>query len=148
MKEVLKNLSSMGKTIIISSHILPELSEMCTSIGIMERGRLIVSGRVEDVMQQSHGSQPIRMRAYVEQMENREKQQEYIGTVLREQPLVSKVNFTEDEILVSFSGDEKQTAELLKLLMARNIMVSNFYREREDLESLFLEITGGQGNEE
>jgi len=148
MKEVLKNLSSMGKTIIISSHILPELSEMCTSIGIMERGRLIVSGRVEDVMQQSHGSQPIRMRAYVEQMENREKEQEYIGTVLREQPLVSKVNFTEDEILVSFSGDEKQTAELLKLLMARNIMVSNFYREREDLESLFLEITGGQGNEE
>lgn len=148
MKEVLKNLSSMGKTIIISSHILPELSEMCTSIGIMERGRLIVSGRVEDVMQQSHGSQPIRMRAYVEQMENREKQQEYIGTVLREQPLVSKVNFTEDEILVSFSGDEKQTAELLKLLMARNIMVSNFYREREDLESLFLEITGGQENEE
>lgn len=148
MKEVLKNLSSMGKTIIISSHILPELSEMCTSIGIMERGRLIVSGRVEDVMQQTHGSQPIRMRAFVENIENKEKEQEYIGTVLREQPLVSKVNFTEDEILVSFSGDEKQSAELLKMLLARDIMVVNFYREKEDLESLFLQITGGQKNEE
>ncbi|MCM1180895.1 MAG: ABC transporter ATP-binding protein [Clostridium sp.] len=148
MKEVLKNLSSMGKTIIISSHILPELSEMCTSVGIMERGRLIVSGKVEDVMQQTHGSQPIRIRAFVENMESREKEQEYIGTILREQPLVSKVNFTEDEILVNFSGDEKQTAELLKCLMARDIMVVNFYREKEDLESLFLQITGGQNNEE
>ena len=97
MKEVLKNLSSMGKTIIISSHILPELSEMCTSIGIMEHGRLIVSGRVEDVMQQSMGSSPIHISAYVENMENKEQAQEFIGTVLREQPLVSKVNFTEDE---------------------------------------------------
>lgn len=148
MKEVLKNLSSMGKTIIISSHILPELSEMCTSVGIMERGKLIVSGKVEDVMQQTHGSQPIRIRAFVENMESREKEQEYIGTILREQPLVSKVNFTEDEILVNFGGDEKQTAELLKHLMARDIMVVNFYREKEDLESLFLQITGGQNNEE
>lgn len=148
MKEVLKNLSSMGKTIIISSHILPELSEMCTSIGIMERGRLIVSGRVEDVMQQSFGNQPIHIRAFVENMGNKEAEQEYIRTVLREQPSVSRVNFTEDEILVSFQGDEKQTAELLKRLLEKNVMVSNFYQEKEDLESLFLQITGGQNDEE
>ena len=147
MKEVLKNLSSMGKTIIISSHILPELSEMCTSIGIMEHGRLIVSGRVEDVMQQSLGSSPIHISAYVENMENKEQAQEFIGTVLREQPLVSKVNFTEDEGLVNFKGDEKQVAQLLKFLISKNIMVNNFYREKEDLESLFLQITGGQEDE-
>lgn len=147
MKEVLKNLSSMGKTIIISSHILPELSEMCTSIGIMEHGRLIVSGRVEDVMQQSMGSSPIHISAYVENMENKEQAQEFIGTVLREQPLVSKVNFTEDEVLVNFKGDEKQVAQLLKFLISKNIMVNNFYREKEDLESLFLQITGGQEDE-
>lgn len=147
MKEVLKNLSSMGKTIIISSHILPELSEMCTSIGIMEHGRLIVSGRVEDVMQQSMGSSPIHISAYVENMENKEQAQEFIGTVLREQPLVSKVNFTEDEVLVNFKGNEKQVAQLLKFLISKNIMVNNFYREKEDLESLFLQITGGQEDE-
>ncbi|MDD6071925.1 MAG: ABC transporter ATP-binding protein [Clostridiales bacterium] len=147
MKEVLKNLSSMGKTIIISSHILPELSEMCTSIGIMEHGRLIVSGKVEDVMQQSMGSRPIHISAYVENMENKEQAQEFIGTVLREQPLVSKVNFTEDEVLVNFKGDEKQVAQLLKFLISKNIMVNNFYREKEDLESLFLQITGGQEDE-
>lgn len=143
MKEVLKNLGSMGKTIIISSHILPELSEMCSSIGIMERGKLIVSGKVDEIMQKSRGIQPIKMRAFAPEYTDRTKEHDYISMVLREQPLVSKVNFTEDEILVSFDGDEKEAAQLLKTLFERNILVSSFHREKEDLESLFLEITGG-----
>ena len=51
MKELLQNLRSMGKTIVISSHILSELSEMCNSIGIMDHGILVASGRIEDVME-------------------------------------------------------------------------------------------------
>lgn len=141
MKEVLKNLGTMGKTIIISSHILPELSEMCTSIGIMEHGQLIVSGRVEEIMQKSVGSQPIRIKATASGQEDDGR--EYIATVLKEQPFVNKVSYTEDEILVSFTGSEQEAARLLKTLVERDIAVSNFYREKEDLESLFLEITGG-----
>lgn len=143
MKEVLKNLGSMGKTIIISSHILPELSEMCSSIGIMERGKLIVSGKVDEVMQKSRGNQPIKMRAFAPEYTDSTEEHDYISMILKEQPLVNKVNFTEDEILVSFEGDDKEAAQLLKTLFERNILVSNFYREKEDLESLFLEITGG-----
>lgn len=143
MKEVLKNLGSMGKTIIISSHILPELSEMCSSIGIMERGKLIVSGKVDEVMQKSRGMQPIKMRAFAPDCQDSAKEHDYISMILKEQPLVNKVNFTEDEILVSFEGDDKEAAQLLKTLFERNVLVSNFYREKEDLESLFLEITGG-----
>lgn len=143
MKEVLKNLGSMGKTIIISSHILPELSEMCSSIGIMERGKLIVSGKVDEVMQKSKGNQPIKMRAFAPDYSDSTEEHDYISMILKEQPLVRKVNFTEDEILVSFEGDDKEAAQLLKTLFERNILVSNFYREKEDLESLFLEITGG-----
>lgn len=143
MKEVLKNLGSMGKTIIISSHILPELSEMCSSIGIMERGKLIVSGKVDEVMQKSRGNQPIKMRAFAPEYPDSTEEHDYISMILKEQPLVNKVNFTEDEILVSFEGDDKEAAQLLKTLFERNILVSNFYREKEDLESLFLEITGG-----
>lgn len=143
MKEVLKNLGAMGKTIIISSHILPELSEMCSSIGIMERGKLIASGKVDEIMKKSRGMQPIKMRAFVADYENAKEAHNYISMILKEQPLVSKVNFTENEILISFEGDEKEAAQLLKTLFERNILVSNFYREKEDLESLFLEITGG-----
>lgn len=143
MKEVLKNLGSMGKTIIISSHILPELAEMCTSIGIMEHGQLIVSGKVEEIMQKSQGIQPIRMRAFAPDYEDVEAAHAYISTVLKEQPNVGKVTFTEEEVQISFTGDEQEAAQLLKNLLQRNILVSSFYREKEDLESLFLEITGG-----
>ena len=142
MKEVLKNLGSMGKTIIISSHILPELAEMCTSIGIMERGRLVVSGRVEDIMQQTRVTRPIHIRALTPDYENAEEGRDFIVTLLKEQPEVSKVTFTEEEVLVTFAGDEEAAARLLKYLISRNILVSNFYREKEDLETLFLEITG------
>ena len=56
MKELLLNLKSMGKTIVISSHILSELSEMCNSIGIMNRGHLVTAGKIDDVMSQVFGN--------------------------------------------------------------------------------------------
>ncbi|MGN0483056.1 MAG: ABC transporter ATP-binding protein [Lachnospiraceae bacterium] len=145
MKEVLKNLSAMGKTIMISSHILPELAEMCTNIGIMEHGHLIVSGSVDEVMQKSQGMQPIRIRAFSSEME-KEAFHDYISTILQEEPLVQKVTFTEEEILVTFAGDETQAAQVLKHLLERQILVSQFYREKEDLESVFLEITKGEAS--
>lgn len=146
MKEILKNLGSMGKTIIISSHILPELAELCTSIGIIEHGHMIVSGKVEDIMQQSHGTMPIRMKAFMPGVEKPESD-ERIRAFLLEQPNVVKMQQMEDELVVTFTGDEAAMAELLQHMVQHGIMVSQFYREKEDLESLFLEITGGNENE-
>lgn len=163
MKEILKNLGAMGKTIIISSHILPELAEMCTSIGIMEHGHLITSGKVEDVMQMSKSSQSIHIRV-VDELENAEQepgeemaeaagekkdsQREKLTLLLKEQNNVTKVSTTEDEYIVSFAGDEKEAYTLLKQLMEQGVMISQFYREKEDLESLFLEVTGGDDDED
>ncbi len=144
MKEVLKNLGAMGKTIIISSHILPELAEMCTSIGIMEHGKLIVSGKVDEIMSQTHGRAPLHIRAFTPDYEDAEEGKQFLSTILKEQPMVNKVTMTEDEVVVSFSGNEMETARLLKSLLDKNVLVSNFYREKEDLESLFLQITGGE----
>ncbi len=143
MKEVLKNLGAMGKTIIISSHILPELAEMCTSIGIMEKGHLIASGKVDEIMQKTKGSQPIHLRVVLSSDEEEEAQRESLTRLLKEQPHVEKVTQTEDELLISFNGNDEDAATLLKSLVDTNIRISNFYREKEDLESLFLEITGG-----
>lgn len=142
MKEVLKNLGAMGKTIIISSHILPELAEMCTSIGIMERGHLITSGKVDEIMQKTQGNQPIHLRVVSEDTEE-DAQKENLARLLKEQPNVEKVTQTEDEVLIAFNGNDEEAAALLKRLVEQDIKVSNFYREKEDLESLFLEITGG-----
>lgn len=148
MKEVLKNLGAMGKTIIISSHILPELSEMCTSIGIMERGHLVTSGHVADVMNRSGGNMRIHIRiADWGETEAQELYKEKLHQTLMEQPNITKVNFTEDEAVISFAGSERDSAMLLKNLIGQGIAVSGFYKEKEDLESLFLEITGGGKSE-
>lgn len=146
MKEVLKNLGAMGKTIIISSHILPELAELCTSIGIMERGRLIVSGKVDEIMQKSYGSQPIRMQAYISDMEDELEMKQKIQTYLQEEPGVLKVKQTEEEFLISLQPEQKPE-ELLKHMVEKGIMIRQFYQEKEDLESIFLQITGGKQNE-
>ncbi len=144
MKEVLKNLRSMGKTILISSHILPELSELCTSVGIMEHGRLVASGKVDEIIDASQGNQPIHMK--VVYAETEEPLDQYVATVLKEQPFVEKVSFTDDEVLIHFRGDDLEAARLLNKLFDHHIMVSHYYREKENLESLFLEITGGEEN--
>lgn len=209
MKEILKNLSSMGKTILISSHILPELSEMCTSIGIMDRGQLVTAGHVDEIMGKSGGGMRIhikiaeadsRVNEVVEEeqtgvsddvvdvtdivkenvIENETEEQgdnsvrdaedgqagttqnvakvkkndeyrlnrEKLQKIILEQPNVNKVSFTEDEVLVSFGGSEMDSAVLLKNLIENGIAVSGFYKEKEDLESLFLEITGGGNDNE
>ena len=147
MKEVLKNLGSMGKTILISSHILPELSEMCTSIGIMEHGRLVTSGKVDDVMAASKGTQPIHVKVVYADREVGQTSKERLNILLKEQPFVEKVSFTEEEVLIGFKGDDYEAAKLLKYLLDNQVMVSRFYQEKEDLESLFLEITGGEADE-
>lgn len=146
MKEVLKNLGSMGKTIIISSHILPELSEMCTSIGIIDHGRIVTSGKVEDVMRHGHGMPPIRIKGYVLGMGEADTA-EKISTIIRERFNVDRISVTEDEVVVNYAGDRETDSELLRSLIDNGVHVHQFARDKENLESLFLEITGGDGNE-
>src|ERR1051325_3334352 len=69
IKELLKELKAMGKTIIVSSHILPELSDFCNKIGIIEQGELIVSGDVQEIMRQVTGGQMLDVRVVEEELE-------------------------------------------------------------------------------
>ena len=140
MKEVLKNLGGMGKTIIISSHILPELSEMCTSIGVMEHGRLIVNGKVDEIMTQSKYAQPIKLKLDLEVPEEKER----AIKLIKENPLVEKVTFMEEEIYIYFKGDDKDVNALLKYLLQKEVPVIGYYQEKGNLESLFMEMTGGK----
>lgn len=136
LKEVMKNLGSMGKTIIISSHILPELGEMCTSIGVMEKGNLIANGRVEDITRRSRQSNPLTIRI----LENKDSAIQ----ILRQTPLVEKLSIRDNEIIIAFSGEEADMAQLLNSLISNGVKVSGFHREEGNLETLFLEITGGE----
>ncbi len=135
LKEVMKNLGAMGKTIIISSHILPELGEMCNSIGVMEKGNLVASGKVEEITRRSRRSNPLT----IEVLDNKE----LAIQILKQMPLVEKISIREDAIIIAFSGDDEEMAQLLTSLIMNGVRISNFHREPGNLETLFLEITGG-----
>ena len=136
MKELLKNLHSMGKTIVISSHILSELSEMCTSIGIMNHGQLMAAGRMEDIMQQMAGGCRIHIHI-VSGIETAVR-------MLKEQTQVTLKSVREDELIITHVGTEEEICALIGQLIQNQVILTDFHREEGSLESLFMQITGGE----
>ena len=135
MKELLKNLHSMGKTIVISSHILSELSEMCNSIGIMNRGQLVTAGRIEDIMQQIAGGTRIHI--------NIVSELEPAVRILKEQAGVKVESVRENELIITHSGTEQEICALIGQLIQNQVILTGFHREEGNLESLFMQLTGG-----
>ncbi|MCH5255144.1 MAG: ABC transporter ATP-binding protein [Lachnospiraceae bacterium] len=135
MKELLKNLHSMGKTIVISSHILSELSEMCNSIGIMHHGQLVAAGRIEDIMNHISGGNRIHIRL-VSDMESAVR-------MLREQAGITVESVRENEVIINYGGTEEEICALIGQLIHNHVVLTGFYREEGSLESLFMQLTGG-----
>lgn len=136
MKELLKNLHSMGKTIVISSHILSELSEMCSSIGIMNRGRLVMAGRMEDVLQQISGGNRIHVHVASDM--------EQAVRVLREHSGVRVESVREGEVIISCGGSDEEICALMGRMIQEGVILTGFHREEGSLESLFMQLTGGE----
>lgn len=139
MKEVLKQLREMGKTIIISSHILPELAEMCTEIGIIDRGKLSAEGTVNHIMQQLTKKRIINVKPF----ENNEK----LIKLLSEKPFISEIIENTDDVEFSFDGDDKELSLLLKNIITEDIPIISFKEKEGNLEEIFMQITGGNEND-
>jgi len=135
MKELLKNLHSMGKTIVISSHILSELSEMCNSIGIMNQGRLLTAGRIEDVMKQIAGGNRMRIQI-ASGMETAQR-------ILKEQAGVKIESVRENEILILSNCTDQAVNAFIGLMIQNQVILTGFYKEEGSLETLFMQLTGG-----
>ena len=135
MKELLKNLHSMGKTIVISSHILSELSEMCSSIGIMNRGQLVAAGRIEEIMRQLSGGKRIDVRI--------SSDMEPAIRFLKEQAGVTVDSVRENEVLISYDKSDEEICALIGRMIQSGIVLTDFHREEGSLESLFMQLTGG-----
>ena len=132
-KEILKELRDNGKTIIISSHILMELAEMCTSIGIIERGKMILQGSIEDILETVDTSNPLIIRVY--------DQVDTAVLLLKREEKIESLTIRGNSIFASFSGNREEEARLLKTLIDNGVLVQSFSREQGSLESLFLKIT-------
>ena len=133
MREILKELQQMGKTILISSHILPELTELCSMIGIIDHGRMRATGPVQEVIRQLTAGRRLRITVLG-------KKDEALA-LLRDMPAVREVDLAGGSIQAAFEGDEATAASILQGLIAGGIQVSDFTQIEGGLEAAFLKAT-------
>ena len=133
MREILKELRNMGKTIVISSHILPELTELCTMIGIIDQGRMRAVGAVQDVIQQLTSGRRLRIGVLGKNTA--------AVALLSKLAAVRQVEVVNGAIEAAYDGDEVTAADILQALTAARIRVSEFSPLVGGLEDAFLRAT-------
>jgi ABC-2 type transport system ATP-binding protein len=133
LRELLRLLSGQGTSILISSHILTELEGFCTFIGIMEKGLLVRSGRVEDVIASDSG-RLIRL-AWIG---------DFAGTVrsvLEGQAHAANYEFADNTAIFRFAGNDDQLARVLGALVAAGVQVVSFTETKQTVEELYMKIS-------
>ena len=136
IKELLHELTEMGKTVFVSSHILPELADICNKIGVIEQGRLLVSGDVQEIMRQVVGGTTLRIRTA-------DGQCDALIDFLQSVPGVAGARFEEGAVLVHCEGEQVDQAGLLRQLIERGFPIIAFHETEADLEDVFMRVTRG-----
>jgi ABC-2 type transport system ATP-binding protein len=139
MREILRELRSMGKTILVSSHILTEVGELCTSVGIIDRGRLLRSGQIAEIERSLRATALLR----IDVLSDGEAAAAWLGT----DPRVGDVLAVSSEagmtrLEAPFDGPADEQAALLQRMIAAGHTVSGFSQATSDLEEIFLKVTG------
>jgi ABC-2 type transport system ATP-binding protein len=141
MRELLRELQNMGKTIFFSSHILSEVADICTSIGIIEAGKLIAHGDMEEMKRRLRANRLIAIRVLGDTA--------LLVEALKEETAVHAVttnaeaDLPADTLRIDFAGDDAALSGLLGRLIATGIPIITFGEETGDLEDVFLHVTQG-----
>ncbi len=137
IKELLKELRRLGKTILISSHILQELADVCTKVAFLERGRLLAAGDLDVILAQIRRHHILEIRVVGDGAQTLE---EIVGA----HPSVLNLRHDEGVWVVDFTGGDEEQARLLGELVARGVAVREFHQRRVNLEEAFIKITKGE----
>ena len=135
VKALLKELRQMGKTILISSHILTELADCCTSIGIIERGQMLMHGPIEDVYQRIRGNVVIKARIGDQLQKGL--------SIIRSNLNVRDVQVDGEYVTIEFAEGQHQQAELLTALVSNQVEVKSYAEKEPTLEDVFMMVTKG-----
>ena len=135
VKALLKELRKMGKTILISSHILTELADCCTSIGIIERGQLLLQGPIEMVYRQIQRNRHLEVRFH--------GSPEAGLSLIRSDPKVREVIMDTRSATVELAGDDADVQRLLRQLVAADCGLVSFADKEPTLEDVFMMVTKG-----
>jgi ABC-2 type transport system ATP-binding protein len=144
MRELIKKLKVSGKTIMVSSHILSELSEISDQIGIIEKGVLLASGSVEEVMQDFKQE----LCYEIEVLTDVKKALKVINAIKTKGLIEHFERLGEMFTVKVSSGEDSDAARILNILIKNSISVKNFRRVEVDLEEVFLTVTNQHGNED
>jgi len=141
IKELLRELQRMGKTILISSHILSELADCCNKVGIIERGRLLASGAIGEILSGLREYRRFRVRSLnalvdVERLASRD------GVVRGLRPVYTTGG--EQELEMDLEATDEQVAALVSLLVQGGISLTRFQEVEPNLEDLFMDVTKGE----
>jgi ABC-2 type transport system ATP-binding protein len=145
LRELLRTLRDMGKTIVLSSHILSELAEVCTALGIMQGGRLIASGSLAEVMRQLGDTRRLRLSLLrgLEQAQMLLRATPGVGAIEVEAQEAMPHSAISGEItlLVEWDGSPEASAELIDRLVRAGVGLTAFGHTSNDLEALFLQLS-------
>jgi ABC-2 type transport system ATP-binding protein len=135
VKALLKELRRMGKTILISSHILSELADCCTSIGIIERGKLLMHGPIEEVYRRINRNRILVIKFL---------EKEDLGiSIIRSAPETRDVQIENGRVTVEIDADDRCVADLLDKLVHNGIRMHSFAEKEPTLEDVFMLVTKG-----
>jgi ABC-2 type transport system ATP-binding protein len=137
LRELLVLLAQRKKAILISSHILTELTEICNGVVIIERGRLLETGTIDEVLQKSAPRRTAAVRLLDPQ------QMPLLLKELLQTPFVENARESGAEIHFELSGDESSACEVLAQLVAKKFKVIEFRQTKADLEDIFMNVTKG-----
>ena len=135
VKALLKELRKMGKTILISSHILSELADCCTSIGIIERGQLLMHGPIDSVYRQIRRNRIVEIRFL--------EHQEAGVSILRSDPNLRGIDIDGNRVTVELETDDAGLSQLMERLMASGVKMRSFSDKDPTLEDVFMMVTKG-----
>ena len=132
-KEILKRLKDLEKTILISSHVLAELAEVCTNIAILDRGKTVLQESMDNLEEKLNSVKPLIITVLSEQ--------DKAIKVLRNNKLIKTITIVGKTIYAEFTGGKNEEAALLKSIINENVNICEFRREQGNLEALFIELT-------
>ena len=140
LRELLKALSAQGKAILISSHILTELAEVCDGAVIIERGRLLRAGTMEDIYNHGRTEANPHQRIAIRTKDDNKR----LHQALLEMPRVDKATLAGNHVEADIVGDEDDCCDLLAKLLQDGYRIMEFKQVQADLEQLFMNITRGE----
>ena len=140
MRSLMRRLGSMGKTVIVSSHILPELADVCNKVGIIDSGKMIASDDVASMIRQVRPNMAILIEPALK------TQLDAAAKILSNHDLVQSVDIVAESVKATLKADAGDYSSLATLLVGNGIAIKRFAEEEINLESAFMAFTKGAGS--